>query len=106
MGSLLETLSGPAASVRDFCHGIKRDITHFTPLKDDGAWDNWERATTAQARAQDVADVLNPAYTPGNAEEAALFEEKQKYMFAVFEKTLLTDKGKALVCAYQRKYDA
>ena len=27
-------------------------------------------------------------------------------MFAVFEKTLLTDKGKSLVCTYQQQYDA
>ena len=60
----------------------------------------------AQARAQDVADVLNHNYTPSNTDEAALFDEKQKYMYAVFEKTLLTDKGKALVHAHQRKYDA
>ena len=101
------TMSGPNFSlVRDFRRSIKRDITHFTSLKDDGAWDNWERATMAQARAQDVADVLNHNYTPSNTDEAALFDEKQKYMYAVFEKTLLTDKGKALVRAHQRKYDA
>ena len=100
-------MSGSALSlVRDFKRSIKRDITHFIPLKDDGAWDNWERATMAQARAQDVADVLNHKYTPTTAEETALFDEKQKYMYAVFERTLLTDKGKALVCAHQRKYDA
>ena len=58
-------MSGSALSlVRDFKRSIKRDITHFIPLKDDGAWDNWERATMAQARAQDVADVLNHKYTP------------------------------------------
>ena len=85
---------------------LSRDITYFIPWKDDGAWNNWERATLAQARAQDVADVLDPLYVPSNADEAALFDEKQKYMYAVFEKTLLTDKGKALVRAYQRKYDA
>ena len=92
--------------VRDFKRGMKRDINHFIPLKDDGAWDNWERATMAQARAQDVADILDPNYSPKTQEETALFDEKQKYMYAVFEKTLLTDKGKALVRAHQRKYDA
>ena len=46
------TMSSPIFSlVRDFRHSIKRDITHFTTLKDDSAWDNWERATMAQARA-------------------------------------------------------
>ena len=92
--------------VREFRRGIKRDIAHFIPLRDDGAWDNWHRATMAQTRAQDVADVLDPTYTPSNPTEIALFDEKQKYMYAVFEKTLLTDKGKALVWAHQRKYNA
>src|SRR5687767_90441 len=31
---------------------------------------------------------------------------KQKYMYVVFEKTLLTDKGKALVRAHQKTYNA
>ena len=35
-----------------------------------------------------------------------LFLEQQKFMYAVFEKTLLTDKGKALVRAYQQTFDA
>lgn len=35
-----------------------------------------------------------------------LFLEQQKFMYAVFEKTLLTDKGKALVRAYQHTFDA
>ena len=39
-------------------------------------------------------------------EEIQLFDEKQKFMYAVFEKTLLTDKGKALVCQYQHSFDA
>jgi len=50
----------------------------------------------AQAQAQDVSDVLNPLFksVPG---EKDLFEAKQKYMYAVFERVLQTDKGKALV---------
>jgi hypothetical protein len=35
-----------------------------------------------------------------------LFDEKQKYIYAVSEKTLLTDKGKSLFRAYQRSYNA
>ena len=92
--------------VRDFRRGIKRDITHFVSLKDDAAWDNWHHATVVQAIAQDVHDILNSSYVPSTHSEKALFDEKQKYMYAVFEKTLLTDQGKALVCTHQRKYDA
>ena len=74
-------------------------------LRDDAAWDNRNRSTVAQARAQDVDDVLNPSYVPSTKEEITLFEEKKKFMYAVFEKVLLTDKGKALVRAYQKTYD-
>ena len=35
-----------------------------------------------------------------------MFIKQQKFMYAVFEKTLLTDKGKALVWHYQTSYDA
>ena len=92
--------------VREFKRGIKRDITHFISLKDDGAWDHWNRTTVAQARAQDVDDVLDPSFKPSGNVALELFDEKQKYMYAVFEKTLLTDKGKALVRLHQPTYDA
>src|SRR5687768_10090171 len=92
--------------VKEFRRGIKRDATQYISLKDDAAWDNWNRSTIAQARAQDVEQILDPLYAPTTADETNLFEEKQKYMYAVFEKTLLTDKGKALVRSYQKTYNA
>ena len=58
------------------------------------------------ARAQDVSEILDPSYQPKSSTEKLLFDEKQKYMYAVFEKILRTDKGKALVCIYQKKYNA
>jgi len=107
------TTPGPSSTssshydpVKDFKRGIRRDQTLFIPLKDDGAWDSWNRATQAQAMAQGVDDVLNLNYTPNTPQEKALFDEMQKYMYAVFEKTLLTDKGKTLVRDHQRKHDA
>ena len=58
------------------------------------------------ARTQDVIEVLDPLYVPSSQEQIDLFDEKQKFVFAVFDKNLLTDKGKALVRAYQATYDA
>jgi len=58
--------------------------------------DSWCRSTVAQARAQDISDVLDPLFKPVPAEKD-LFEAKQKYMYAVFERVLWTDKDKALV---------
>ena len=59
----------------------------------------------SQARAQGVEDILDPTYSPPAGNED-LFDEKQKYMFAVFERTLLTDKGKAILRANAVSYDA
>jgi hypothetical protein len=88
--------------VAEFNKGIKRDIHAYSTIKQDQQWDNWNRGTIGQARAQDVSNVLNPNYNPTYAIELALFNEQTKFVFGVFEKHLQTDKGKALV----RKYHA
>jgi hypothetical protein len=49
---------------------------------------------------------MNSEYKPTTTEDKSLFEVKQTYMFAVFEKTLLTDQGKAYVREYEKKSDA
>jgi len=65
-------------------------------LKDLKQWDLWHRSTVAQACTQDVYDVLDPAHIPLLTDKD-LFEAKQRYMYAVFERVLQMDKGKALV---------
>jgi hypothetical protein len=103
----------PAASsthardaVADFKRGIKRDPSQFPTLKDEKQWDNWDRTNRAQARAQGVEQILDSSYVPTTTEDKALFEVKQMYMFAVFEKTLLTDQGKAYVREFEKESDA
>ena len=96
----------PRDVVAEFKRGIKRDIGAFLPLKEDKGWDAWDRNTIAQARAQDVSEVLDSLYIVKTDEEKGLFDEKQKYMFAVFEKNLLTDQGKAIVRDHAYRYDA
>ena len=92
--------------VESFRRGIKHEITYFTVLKDDKQWDTWNRSTMAQARAQDVDSILDPAYIPVTIAEKELFQEKQKYMYAVFERNLLTDYGKLLVRQHADNFDA
>jgi hypothetical protein len=89
----------------DFKKGIKRDASLFIVLKDSKQWDSWHRSTMAQARAQDVSEVLNHLYVPPIGGEE-LFEAKQKYLYAVFERVLQTDKGKALVRLYEKTSNA
>jgi len=94
------TPSPPTSKQKDllaeFKKGIKWDALLFVVLKDFRQWDLWHHFSSAQACVQDVYDVLDPAYKPLPTDKD-LFEANQRYMYAVFERVLQTDKGKALV---------
>ncbi len=49
--------------------------------------------------------MLNPSFKLATGEKD-LFEAKQRYMYAVFERVLQMDKGKALVRSYESSTDA
>jgi hypothetical protein len=66
-------------------------------FKDDKLCDSWQRSTLAQAREQDVAEVMNSSYNPVTPEAQTLSNEKQNYVYADCEKKLLNDKEKFLV---------
>ena len=89
-----------------FWRGIKRDPSLFPVLKEEKFNDTWHRTFATQARAQDVMQVLDPTYTPSNAEEQDLFDEKQKYVYAILEQKVLTDRGKGFVRKHENDYDA
>jgi hypothetical protein len=55
--------------------------------------------------AQSVEQVLDNKYVPALPDEVALFSEKNKYLYTVFEQTLQSDKGKAIVWAYEDTFD-
>ena len=92
--------------VDNFKRGIKRDPSYFPTLKDERYNDTWHRSFAAQARAQDVHNVLDPTYVPGDAEATALFMEQQKYVYAVFESKLMTDMGKKFVRDHENDFNA
>ena len=75
-------------------------------MKDERFNDTWHRSFANQARAQDVADVLDRDYVPPNDEQKELFHEKKKYLYAVLESKVLTESGKAIVRKYEKTYDA
>jgi hypothetical protein len=102
----VSTFVRPRDPLADFRRGTRRDPNAFIPLKEDKQWDSWQRSTIAQARAQDLSDVLDPLFVPTTPDDIELFIERQKFMYAVFEKNLLTDKGKALVRLYGSTFDA
>jgi hypothetical protein len=101
------TTSAPVLSeVESFKRGIKRDLSAFPPLKDEKFHDSWHRSILTQARAQDIDDVLNTTYKPNTTADAELFALKQKFFYAVLEKTVMTDRGKAIVRKYEAMSDA
>ena len=56
-------------------------------------------------KSHESEQVLDPDYTPTNAEKH-LFEARQIFMFSVFDKKLLTDMGKTIVRKYVHMIDA
>ena len=93
----------PAESFRK---SIKRDASLFTTFKDSKFWDNWRRNTLATARVQDVDEIFDHQYMPWTNDDKDLFAEKQKFMYSVFTKVLLTDYGKRYVREHEVDFDA
>jgi hypothetical protein len=67
--------------------------------------DIWQHSTIAQSRARDVANILDQKYVPTSAKDTTLFLEKTKYMYAIFECTLQTDEGKALIRQHEKDFN-
>jgi hypothetical protein len=89
-----------------FRRAIKNTPSLFPVLKDDKYHDVWHRSFNTQAVAQDAADVLDETYVPTTADCIALFSEKQKFVYAVLESKVQTDRGKAIVRDNEHDIDA
>jgi hypothetical protein len=51
-------------------------------------------------------EVLDLTYVPETPEHKELFNEKQKYMYAILEQKVITDRGKGFVRDHENDYDA
>ena len=92
--------------VAEFKKGIKRDASLYPVLKDNRHWNNWQRAVLAQAHAHDIQEVFDVNYVPKNEEERNLFDEKNKFAYAMLNRTVQTDEGKAYVRQHERDFNA
>ena len=88
-----------------FKKGIKREETAYATLKDERYFDGFSRSLYITAKSHECEQVLDPDYTPSNAEKD-LFEAKQIFMFSVFDKHLITNMGKTIVRKYVHTTDA
>jgi hypothetical protein len=51
-------------------------------------------------------EIFTSGYKPVSPDDVTLFDEKQKFMYAVLMKTVQTDVGKSFVRAHESTYDA
>ena len=100
------TLTHTRDAVSDFKKGAKRDVSLYPTLKDEKQWDNWNRTTKSLARTQDVIEVFDANFIPLDADAQALFTEKKKFVYAVFERCILTDTGKSIVREHADTFNA
>ena len=90
----------------EFRKSVKRDKTQYSALKTEKQWDSWKRSTIATARAHGCEDIFDPGYTPKSGDDHDIFQEKQKFIYSVFEEMLQTDMGKHLVRLHENDFDA
>ena len=69
---------------KEFAKGIKRDYDAYPKLQEGKSWDIFKRNFDIHARAQGVADVLDPDYVPRTEEQKAVYTKKNEYMMMVF----------------------
>ena len=96
----------PVDLVAEFKKGIKRDASLYPVLKDNKHWNSWQRAVIAQAHAHDIQEVFDVNYVPRNEEQEELFKEKNKFAYAVLNRTVQTDEGKAYVRQHEKDFKA
>jgi hypothetical protein len=89
-----------------FRRKIKVDASLFPVLKDEKYHDTWHRSFVNQARAQDLSEVLDSTYVPTTPEDIGLFAEKQKFLYAVLESKVMTDRGKSIIRDHEEDFDA
>lgn len=97
-----------ASKVTEFKKSIKRDVSSYPALKDQKNWNSWNRAVISLARSHDLVQVFDPTYAPSplDPEEIELFDQKQSFVYAMFNNCVLTDTGKEFVRSYEKTYDA
>ena len=99
--------SNARTPAEEFKRGTKRDVNVYPVLRDEKQWFTWKREWTATALAQGIDDVMDPNFIPSSdPDQQALFEEKQKFAWAVLCNGLKTDTGKNIIRKWESTRDA
>ena len=65
-----------------------------------------KHSTSCHHSHTEVDRVLDPNFSPRDAEDRALFEAQHNYTYAVFERTMLTDMGKTFIRKFESTANA
>ena len=95
-----------SSSAESFRKSIKKDRNTYATFCKDRRWDKWNRSVKAIARPHNFEEVFDISYVPVGEEEIETFQEKQKFIYSVFEDKVLTNTGVTLVRKYEKTYDA
>ena len=80
----------------NFAKGIKLDDSKLPKLENKTNFLIWKRDTKTAAKMLGVWNVLDDTYTANTADEIALYELQQSWMYAAFGKTLCTLNSKRI----------
>ena len=71
-----------------FQKSIKRDKSHYTVLKDEGHWHEWQQTIKSTAHSHACENIFDVNYVPSTTDNTALFCEQQTFLYDVFNTIL------------------
>ena len=75
-----------------------REVSQYNILKDEKYFEAFRRNLLVTATTHICEEVLDPHYMPGHDEDSQeLFQQKQYFMYSVFNMVLQSDMGKTIV---------
>ncbi len=100
----VSTTGYTSSRASDFEKGERRSVSDYNTFSNKEAWGKWQRSLVGQAYAHKCENVLDPSYVPdpNDADEVALFESQQRFMFSVFTKTLQETKAQDILQNYSK----
>ena len=81
-----------------FKKSIKREVSQHTILKDENYFGSFKRNLLVTTTRHSCEEVLDAHYIPGHDEDSQeLSQQKQYFMYSVFNKVIQSDMGKTIV---------
>ena len=90
-----------------FKMSVKREVSQVTILKDEKYFEAFKRNLLVTATTHGCDEILEGDYMPVYDDDSQeLFQQKQYFMYSVFNKVLQSDMGKTIVRKYAPTLDA